>query len=142
MINIIIIVIVSIFFLFLIYVLVSRLEFSRVKEKQSRFSNRISIPVNQIYEKYYRGSELDKKSFIENWEKAASLLKLDSTLLRPDDNFDKELAPVKGSITIDETEELDFMLLDYCKKKGIKRKELKIPKTFGEFIKIITDKKF
>ena len=141
MIKIIIISTAIILFVVTIKLIVSKIESSRIIAKQTRFKNRESILVEDIYEKYFSNFDLNKRSFIENWRKAASLLKLDPTLLRPDDGFEKELSPVKGSMASDETEELDFMLIDYCKKKGIKRKDLNTPKTFGEFIIIVTEKR-
>lgn len=141
MIKFLIIMAIAIFIIIMFKMLNSKIESSRIQEKQSRFSSRESIPVEDIYLKFFNSMDLEKQSFIRNWIKAATLLSLDPTRLRPDDGFDKELAPVKGSMAADETEELDFMLLDYCVKNGIKRKDIKTPETFGEFITIITEKK-
>ena len=68
----------------------------RIAIKRKRFEDRESLAMNDIYQKFYSDSGLDKNHIIAQWLFVAKSLDLDPGLLRPTDKFKVELGPVKN----------------------------------------------
>jgi hypothetical protein len=75
--------------------------------KASRFRSREPIPVEQLVAAYVTDDAESRVRLVYWWKRAASILRIDAELLRPDDRFDRELAPVPGFPIEDELVELN-----------------------------------
>lgn len=128
------------FAIFLLAVLIAALvgwgfETHRRKLKRCRFSDRNLIPVDTIVSKHFGDSEKHSQ-LIYWWNEVSKKLKLDARKLRPDDRFDKELAPVEGFVTEDETIQLDD-LIDDLGLSQVRLKSNKTLDTIGELVEFL-----
>ena len=84
----------------LIFYLIS--DKKRVQKKRARFLHRDDLSMDQLYDRYFLSSGINKELFEEHWVRIAKMLKLKPGLLRPGDTFDKELAPVPDVLMVDD----------------------------------------
>jgi hypothetical protein len=108
------------------------LESHRRQLKRGRLSDRNSIPVDTIVSKHFDDAEKHAQ-LIYWWNEVSKTLKLDARKLRPDDRFDKELAPVEGFITEDETIQLNDLIDDL----GLSQVRLKSNKTLDTIAELV-----
>jgi hypothetical protein len=95
------------------------IEQQRLPEKQRRFEDRVSVPIEEIFNQHYAGTGLDRLSVIRTWNDVATILGLDSQKLRPSDRFDREFAPVPGYFLEDELADLEDYLFEQCKRRNL-----------------------
>lgn len=86
------------------------------REKLSRFKERNNIPEEEFYNKFYLSSGLPKDLVLAALREVAEVLELPQGLLRPDDRFDREFAPVKGSEMDDPRYSLETIIYSKLKK--------------------------
>jgi hypothetical protein len=110
----------------------------RLPEKRKRFVDRKRVPLNEIYSTYFTASNLKETDVVELWAKVAEILKLDPQVLRPEDRFKVEFAPVAGySSAQDELEDLEQYFDCRCKEMGINPKIQKV-ETLGDFVRLLS----
>ena len=97
---------------------------ARIRDKRKRFSSRSVLSVDQIYADYFSKTGFPQDLVIELWLDLAKTLKLEAGRLRPDDRFDKELAPsTKVGGFVDELEDLHLRHQKRLRKFGIRPPE-------------------
>jgi hypothetical protein len=112
----------------------------RLPAKRKRFVGREGIPLNEIYSTYFAASNLRETDVVELWAKVAEILKLDPQMLRPEDRFKVEFAPVAGySSAQDELEDLEQYFDSRCREMGINPENEKV-ETLGDFVRILSQK--
>jgi hypothetical protein len=101
------------------------------REKLVLFS-RDKITDQEIYDRYYKRSTLDKDSVLFVWHGIATCLKVDPGLLRPTDEFGKAIG--KNWLTNDVLEGLEQYARDRMKALG-RKVDLSDIKTVDDFVK-------
>lgn len=74
--------------------------------RQSAFRARENLPLEQIYEEYYRDSDIPSSVLNETLTRVAEVLEIPAGKLRPTDSFDSELGPVADPVFDDVLAEL------------------------------------
>jgi hypothetical protein len=109
-------------------------ERQRRKLKTLRFKTRTPVPVEELVAAHFRDDVDSRERLVYWWKRGASLLGVDATLLRPDDRFDCELAPVAGFLAEDELVDLDELIdeLGFAAQRPPGKLE-----TFGEYVQFV-----
>jgi hypothetical protein len=81
----------------------SRLASRRKRQKQ--FLSRESLTSEELYERFYAQSGLDKDVVVRLWRDCASVLKLPAEKLRPTDRFEHEFAATDVFAALDDRRE-------------------------------------
>lgn len=103
-----------------------RIEAKRLPTKQARFKDRENLSVEEIYQRYFSDSGLQKEKVLDLWLKIAQTLHLEPGRLRPTDRFDTELAPVQGHHVEDELIDLEELARDQFQDRWQKIKAMKL----------------
>ncbi len=109
-------------------------EERRKRSKKLRFEGRDCLSLEDVYERFYSSSGLDKEKVLRYWSETGKLLRLEVGKLRPEDRFDKELAPVRGQELADEIEDLSEYLASTARELRISA-DLSEIKTLDDLIK-------
>lgn len=113
--------------------------FNRVKRKQARFDKRSDMPIDQLYQQYYKDFKLNYDDFCYIWEHISYHLEVSKEKLRPSDRFDHELAPEDGLELVDEIEDLIvFVKVESEKRKIIEN--LDDVRSVNELVLILVSK--
>lgn len=102
------------FIIILVFIATYNISQKRLPAKRKRFDGRTKMDILEIYDAYYKDTNIDKNRFSTLWLVIGELLKIDTSLLRPSDSFDKELKPVAGYFVEDEIMDLQ----DYLRKEA------------------------
>lgn len=81
----------------LVTVLTIGFVFGRKNDKVTQFKNRPNLSLEDIYDQFFAESQLPQEIVAEVWQELANTLELPAGLLRPEDRFDRELAPQEGN---------------------------------------------
>lgn len=106
------------------------------QRKITRVSTRAPLGPDQFYEKYYASSGLPKRVVLQLLKEVANASDIPVPLLRPEDRFTVELAPIKGWEFDDGLVELSWLTEDREKRFAGKVDLSKI-QTVDDYIRTI-----
>ena len=112
----------------------------RLDKKRARIADRASIPINQIYQRFYAGTGLIESDMMALWLEVGRTLELDPEKMRPSDRFDREYASVPGYPVPDELDELEDIFHCHCEQRKIEYNPESI-ETLDDYIRILSREK-
>lgn len=112
------------------------IERHRRRLKASRFAVREAVSVECQVEACFGGDVESRRSLENWWKKLAHILRIAPDLLRADDRFDRELAPLAGFPTEDELDEVNDLIIDLGLADECQRQQIE---TFGECVRFLSE---
>jgi len=108
-------------------------EFIPRRRRNEHFKDREELPVDSIFNQFFAQAHLPKPLVLELWNEVANALGVPPGKLRPDDRFDKELAPEEGWEFDDDIVEVCWAAERRLKKLGLKVEHSDVH-TLGDYL--------
>ena len=91
-----------------------------IRQKIKRLANRTILSKDEFYDKYYSSTGLSRELVAELIEDVGKAIELPAGLLRPGDQFNAELAPLKGWWVMDDRLDLYDLLIQLERRYNVK----------------------
>jgi len=95
---------------------------------KKRFLKRKNLTDDEIYQRYFKDVNIDKKVVLELWEEVANSFKVPKGKLRPNDRFSVELSPGNWYPLDDIYLDFEYCINERLKKYGVNDKSINLDK--------------
>jgi len=123
--------------LLILMILVVLFIFTGKNDMLSQFKDRQELSLSEIYNQYFSTADISRDVFEELWKELSSWLEINPSLLRPDDAFNKDLAPEKGNEWDHPVGLMPDMIQTKFKKAGLTLPDLSQVHTVRDYILLV-----